>query len=229
MTSSVTAFMSRNDLACRLPILVATLGIVCLILADGALSWKDGGFDLRFQEPTYRAASAALYDDHMGVAGDDISQRDMNNIGVTWIYHWSPIPDSYTSGMFQTGIYHIPATFRLGYNGWTHQGFYFGDYGCGDQQCRNAIDAKVAAYLDQVPANDWHYYVLGNEPNEQGSDSDGDAQNQGYNVYIRQYKVLVDVILAREQANFGTSYRVRIVAPSMSNWTYKGSKGRAWF
>jgi hypothetical protein len=222
------ADMSRTGFASRLSKLGATFGIIGLLWAFNALSWEDGMFHLRPQELAHHAAGADLYDDHMGIAGEDISRKDMNNIGAAWIYHWSATPDSYTAGMFQTGGYHIPATFRLGYYWWTQQGFYFGDYGCGDQQCKSAIDAKVAAYLDHVPANDLHYYVLGNEPNEPGRDSDGDAYNQGYNVYIRQYRILVDVITAREQARFGTSDRVRIVGPSMSNWTYKGANGRAW-
>jgi len=201
---------------------------VILILAASALSWNDGILGFRPQEPIHHAVSAELYDDHMGVAGENIGPKDMHNLGATWIYHWSPTPDGYPAGMFRTGVYHIPATFRLGYYWWNQQGFYFGDHGCGDQACRNAIDAKVAAYLDQVLANDSHYYVLGNEPNEPGSDSDGDAHNQAYNVYIRQYKTLVDVILAREQTQFGTTDRVRIVGPSMSNWTHKGANGRAW-
>ena len=164
----------------------------------------------------------------MGVAGDVTNPTDLERLGARWLYHWNATPDGYPSGMFRSGVYHLPATFRLGYYWWTKQGFYFGDYGCGDQQCKSAIDAKVASYLAQMPAKDLHYYILGNEPNAGGADSDGDATNQGYTIYIRQYRILVDVILAREQANFGTTDRVRIVGPSMNNWTYKGANGRAW-
>jgi hypothetical protein len=220
--------MYQSSFAHHWPILVAALSLIGFLFVSNTSSFDDRIFDLLFPKPPSHDAIADVYDDHMGVAGDGVGYSDMDNLGARWIYHWSSTLDGYPTGMFQTGAYHIPATFRLGYRLWTQQGFYFGDYGCGDQQCKSAIDARVAAYLDQVPANDLHYYVLGNEPNEPGTDSDGDAKNQGYTVYIRQYRILVDVILARELANFGTTDRVRIVGPSMSNWTYKGANGRAW-
>src|SRR5581483_11919312 len=111
-------------------LVLVVIGILGFLLVSNTFSFKDRLFNNLFPKPSSHAAITDSFDDHMGVAGSSLGYKDLSNIGARWIYHWDSSLAGFPQGMFKSGAYHAPATFRLGYRSWNEQGFYFGDYGC---------------------------------------------------------------------------------------------------
>jgi hypothetical protein len=154
-------------------------------------------------------------ENNFGVADTTgITSQDAQKIGAGWIRTWDTDITLERSLEVRAGKTPFIPTFRTGSH-WERQGFSNDPRYCNLDYCL-AVETKVRSLQEKLGPGNTHYYIVGNEPEGYGPDTDQTDPA----TYATHFEILNRQIRKKDPA-------AKIVAPGIAFW--EQGNGQAWY